>query len=222
VAKHEGLHRVSRSLLSNLFCTKFYLINAIIHHFGGSAGIGTGQRKVRDRKGPIFFRSEHVAKDGKRMSERDNVTVVELREKLKARGLPTTGAKSELILKLQGADLTGCWMESVASGGVEDGRDEARESISRESVPREDVQRREIELYKRERELIEYELDLARREILQLRGQLERSPAGEAIETTMFGNGETSRTQPQVNLTTVADLLALTACLIIVIHGKSD
>jgi len=122
-----------------------------------------------------------MAKDSERMSERDNTTVVELREKLKARGLSTAGAKSELMLRLQGADPTGSWMESVASGSVEDGRDEARESIpwesaSRKSASREDIQRREIELYKRERELAERELDLARREILQLRGQLERDP----------------------------------------------
>jgi len=153
-----------------------------------------------------------VAKDSERMSERDNMTVVELREKLKARGLSTAGAKSELMLRLRGADPTGSWMESVASGSIEEGRDEAQESIPRESAlresaSREDIQRREIELHKRERKLVERELDLARREILQLRGQLERNPASEAIEATMFGNGETSRTQSRVNLTTVADLL---------------
>jgi len=179
---------------------------------GARAEIRTGQQEVQDREGSVFSGSEHVAGDSERMSERDNMTVAELKEKLKARGLSTTGAKSELMLRLQGADPTGSWMESVASGSVEDGRDEARESVSRggalrESAPREDIQRREIELHKREKELVERELDLARREILQLRGQLERNPAGEAIEATMLGNGETSRTQPRVNLTTVADLL---------------
>jgi len=141
------------------------------------------------------------------MSEQSNLTVVELTEKLKARGLSTAGAKSELILRLQGADSTGSWMESIAAGGVEDRRDETQESILRESASREDLQRREIELHKRERELAERELDLAWREILQLRGQLERNPASGAIEVMMFGDGEMSRTRPRINLTTVAVLL---------------
>lgn len=153
-----------------------------------------------------------MAKDSEKMSEQSTLTVVELKEKLKARGLSTAGAKSELILRLQGADPTGSWMESIASDGVEDRQNEAQENILREntlreSTSREDIQRREIELYKRERELAECELDLARREILQLRGQFERNPAGGAIEVTMFGDGEMYRTRPRVNLTTVVDLL---------------
>ena len=147
-----------------------------------------------------------------KMSERA-LTVMELKERLKARGLATTGAKSELILRLQEADPSGSWMERAAASDVEDGQDEEQESVLREdtlrrSASREEIARREIELYKRERELAERELDLARREILQLRGQLERNPAGGATGATRFGGEETFGTRSRVNLTTMADLLS--------------
>lgn len=68
-----------------------------------------------------------MTRDCKKMFEQYALTVLELKERLKARGLLTTSAKAELILRLQEANLTGSWMES---GNVEDGRDEARESTS--------------------------------------------------------------------------------------------
>lgn len=142
------------------------------------------------------------------------LSVVELKEMLKARGLSTAGLKAKLISRLRGIDSSTSETENGESGDVEeyaeDERSAAQGNMSRENLSREDASRREIELYKRERELAERELDLARREILLLRGQLTRAgdSASGATETATLDDGETPYVRPRASLKTVADLLS--------------
>lgn len=97
--------------------------------------------------------------------DQSDLTVVELKKRLKTHGMSTAGSKTKLVSRLHEADPSNSWTGSGESGGIEGVEDvgdvgsEARESVSR----------REIELDKREKELAERELDLALRETLLLR-----------------------------------------------------
>ncbi|KMQ86625.1 hypothetical protein RF55_14343 [Lasius niger] len=136
------------------------------------------------------------------MSELNTFTVVELKERLKSRGLPTTGTKTELIARLMEADPTNSWMAE---------EDERARSCDDEIETREDaLRRREIEFYKREKELAERELELARREILMLREQQRRDSVNGGAEPAAVnvGGEMIPRMQPRMNLTTIGDLLS--------------
>ncbi|XP_011867501.1 PREDICTED: uncharacterized protein C31H12.03c-like, partial [Vollenhovia emeryi] len=140
--------------------------------------------------------------------DRSDLTVVELKERLKTHGLSTAGSKAELISRLHEVDPSVSWAENDGSGDVEDVggvEDGELESLSR----------REFELCRREKELAERELDLARREVLMMREQLTRcrSPADDAATATAtgaamsFDDGGMSRVPPRASLTAIADLL---------------
>ena len=94
------------------------------------------------------------------MSSRDvsSLTVTELKDLLRAQGLPTAGTKAELISRLQNSDPSGQWASEVREDEVT-----SDERISRENN---DVHqtRRELDLLQREKVLMERELEVARRE----------------------------------------------------------
>lgn len=92
------------------------------------------------------------------MSDLNAFTVAELKEKLKACGLVTTGSKAELIARLLEADLN-CWMEqNIDETNIGAKQDEKQK----------DVWLREIKLSRREKAIMEQELELVRREISML------------------------------------------------------
>lgn len=114
--------------------------------------------------------------------------VQELREKLKALGLNTTGPKNELISRLMEADPAGNWL--CVSGDVQDGSScngqqgsDACEMPAM-SISAAEVSRREMEVMK-EKERLERKLAIARREIESLR------------ERRRFETTETSQTGVQ-------------------------
>lgn len=90
-----------------------------------------------------------------KMSDPNVFTVTDLREKLRARGLTTAGTKNDLITCLMESDPSGTWMAE---------RDENADSAEDKCADeREDaLRRREMDFYRRQKELAERELELAR------------------------------------------------------------
>lgn len=136
------------------------------------------------------------------MADPSLFTLVELKEKLRARKLATSGSKNELIARLMEADPEGAWMQED-----EDERgshiDEAGSTI--QSVP--NIYQREAELYKREKELAERELALMRQELNMLRDdhmnrEERRRSGGDDVTDT-----EMRMRRTHVNVTAVAELL---------------
>lgn len=140
--------------------------------------------------------------------ELSKLTAAELKDKLRTRGLPTSGSKTELLMRLHEVNPSDSGEENSEDDDAIDEPRQAQENVLRRGAV-ENMSQREIKLYKREKELAERELDLARREITLLRGQLagRENPAGGAIEMALNGK-ETPRVRPQASLTTVADLLS--------------
>jgi len=101
------------------------------------------------------------------MSDPSSFTVLELREALKKRKLPMTGAKAELIARLMEDDPEGAWMSGRSEGFHND--DNGEHGDEDENGLMTMMKEREIEIYKREKELAERELELARREIVILK-----------------------------------------------------
>lgn len=85
-----------------------------------------------------------------------------MKDKLRTRGLPTTGSKSEVIPQLiqTEVDPDDKWMHIDQEDEHDDGYVAGAE-ISQAA----NIYRREVELYRREKELAERKLMLARREI---------------------------------------------------------
>jgi hypothetical protein len=94
--------------------------------------------------------------------ESNGLTVVELKEKLKALGLNPTGNKSELIARLTKTDPSRTWMQADPEASKTDLASTAAASAV-------DYQR-EMEMCRREKELAERELTLTRAELQLLRG----------------------------------------------------
>jgi len=141
------------------------------------------------------------------MRDPSKYTVEALKELLKKRNLPTSGAKSELISRLMEDDPSGEWLR----GNDEEFRDRRGDA---ESIPQAgfsstqsmDARRMEIELYRREKEVAERELELARREIEMMRNQLkERTIINENVNDNIT---QARSVQPRVNITAIADLLS--------------
>lgn len=136
------------------------------------------------------------------MSSRDpsNLTVAELKTKLRERGLATNGTKVELIARLMETDPSGDWANErdnsvyAAEEGAVGGTEEQRTRAAEEQQRQQDGLLSEIEFMRRERELMRRELDLARREADMLRS----SPR--------FNNSLVS-TRPNVNVKAIGELL---------------
>lgn len=131
------------------------------------------------------------------MSSRDvsSLTVTELKDLLRAQGLPTAGTKAELISRLQNSDPSGQWASEVREDEVT-----SDERISREN---DDVHqtRRELDLLQREKVLMERELEVARRELELLRSMHHASVSERGSPATQDG-------QSPMNVKTVAELLS--------------
>jgi len=137
------------------------------------------------------------------MSELNAFTVLELKDKLRARGLTTSGSKQELIARLHEADPANTWMEQ--NDLIDENASTEREEMQG------DVWQREIELHKREKVLMKRELELARREIAMLRER--RSDSVERrTETVVSGAAADERATSQAwsrpDLKIIADLLS--------------
>lgn len=117
------------------------------------------------------------------MSER--VNVLKLKELLRSRDLPTTGRKTELIVRLREHDpdaLSGLGdgeEESSVVGddvGADDRSDVANEGEAWRSIARVGDANRELELVRRERDLLRRELELMRRKTESGGRRTNRSP----------------------------------------------
>lgn len=119
-----------------------------------------------------------------------DLTVAELKDKLKELGLPYMGNKNELIIRLNETDPSGIWTEKLF---------EEEETKSADSSPT-----RELERHLREKRRMEVELGLLRQEFESLRASLRpaRMPDSRV-------NAEPSVVQPRINLTAIAELLAI-------------
>jgi len=98
-------------------------------------------------------------------------TVQELKEKLRALGLNTTGPKNDLINRLMEANPAGGWLcvSSDPQNGPCNGEQSSECEMPAMDVRVMEVSRREMEVMKREKELLERELVIVRREIESLR-----------------------------------------------------
>jgi len=143
------------------------------------------------------------------MTDPNNFTVLELKEALRRRKLPMTGAKAELIARLMEDDPEGTWTGERGEGFHND--DGGEHGGGDESGSMTMMREREIEIYKREKELAERELELARREIVILRREAVAGRGG-GSEPAARGDGMTTErtTLPRVQAwrPDLADLLS--------------
>ncbi|XP_011858668.1 PREDICTED: uncharacterized protein LOC105556196 [Vollenhovia emeryi] len=130
------------------------------------------------------------------------LSVAQLKEFLRARGLSVSGTKAELLARLTEADPTGDWRAPNTS--------DANDSAGDDGCLEDDMCRREVEIYRREKEIAERELELARREIALLRESRDPSQAdrGRQEEIVERGNNLPALPRARLNLTAIADLLA--------------
>lgn len=98
------------------------------------------------------------------------LTVVELKERLRALNLSTAGAKAELVGRLLGAGVAEGELNPVREMSNGRGREEEDETGAAESGRAGvSLARSELDLCRREKELAEREAELLRREIALLR-----------------------------------------------------
>jgi len=135
-----------------------------------------------------------------------DLTVSQLKEKLRDLGLPSTGSKAELISRLSGANPSSSYnieetpAMTEASATIQRNRDDSEVGTSRLASHYE----RELEIFRREKELVDRELQLARRELELLREMQQRN-ASEPEQTTRRENS--SNGISKINITAIADLL---------------
>jgi len=133
----------------------------------------------------------------------NNFTVNELKAILREKGLATTGAKNELIARLE-RDPAGGWMSRVPS------EEESNEEVDEPSVIDTEVEylRQEMELCRRDKQLMERELQLMRRESdLLRRTQSANIDGGESRNETMARSPTTSHKSGATNINAIAGLL---------------
>lgn len=155
-----------------------------------------------------------------------NFTVVELKVRLKKFGLSTCGSKNDLISRLMKADPEGGWLRE-SDLRTDEQNDlsqneemEARGSESRSTLEMPRVSEvgmlREIDIIRREKELLERELALARREAEFLRERERERERFETAERRMdraevqreANPAETIETTVRPSITAIAELLA--------------
>lgn len=157
----------------------------------------------------------------------NDFTVLELKEKLKTRGLQTAGPKNDLISRLMEADPEGIWLRE--SGDVQDTRCNGETSSVEASETTEarvaEVSRREMELIIREKELLERELAIARREVEFLRERRVSEAAGRGLEIeTETRRAEARRATNPTGATEVTTRASITAIAELLSHfdGVND
>jgi len=139
------------------------------------------------------------------MKDPADLTVSQLKEKLRDLGLPSTGSKAELISRLSGANPSSSYnieetpAMSEASAAVQRDRGDSETNTSVLAPHYE----RELEIFRREKELAERELQLARREIELLRGMRQLN----AAEPDQTRRENFSHSISKINITAIADLL---------------
>lgn len=134
-------------------------------------------------------------------------TVNQLKEKLREKGLLTTGNKAELIVRITEADPSGAWMAEISETSETSVTQENLSEICAEAQTfRAEHYEREIEMYRREKELAERELSLLRRELELARG-LQQLNIGERERTVDREN--ISREYPRPSIKAIGDLLGL-------------
>lgn len=103
-------------------------------------------------------------------SARD-LTVLELKEKLKALGLACTGNKNELVVRLNEADLSGTWTERLPEARETRDIEAASMATNEMGVTMTEAQNdeREFEGHLCDKYRMEAELDFLRRELELLR-----------------------------------------------------
>jgi len=187
-----------------------------VHHlshnptiFGGSAGIK--QHRELSRVRVIARNIESKCCDFAKImsSVFSDLTVAQLKEKLREFDQPTSGSKAELIARLLEIDPTGeCASrgEDELVAGVLVKNDSASrshgavENESEKMLKQMDMMRKEKELVERELRIVQREIELLR-QIQQL--NISQSDARRATEVT----NELTNT-PRMNITAIADLLS--------------
>lgn len=131
-------------------------------------------------------------------------TVNQLKEKLREKGLSSTGNKADLIMRITEADPSGVWMteipETEETGAIQENSSEAGAEAQTSQYER------EIEMYRREKELAERELSLLRRELELTRG-MQRLNIGERERTA--DREDITREYPRPSIAAIGDLLSL-------------
>lgn len=96
-----------------------------------------------------------------------DLTVIELKEKLKELGLSCTGNKNELIVRLNESDPSGTWTEKLPEiQETEDAEGATSLITSGRTTPLIEAQ---LEEHSRDKRMLEAELDALRREVESLR-----------------------------------------------------
>lgn len=137
------------------------------------------------------------------MSSRDtaDLTVVQLKDKLRELGLPTAGSKVELVSRLMQADQSGERVANISEAPemsvIQEDQSESEAVISMSQ------HEREIELYRREKEVAERELQLARRELELIRGMQQQQSVPEHYQARQES---TSHDSSRSNIAAIADL----------------
>lgn len=131
-----------------------------------------------------------------------DLTVAELKEKLKESGLPCYGNKHELIVRLNESFLSGVWIENQAEVQTSGDEDEA-DGIERGegSTYASEAQ---SEHRSRDARMLEMELEILRREVelLKARSQTTARVPDAPVDS------ESRAMQPKINMSAIAELLA--------------
>lgn len=142
-------------------------------------------------------------------SEYRDLTVSQLKDKLQALGLPSTGTKLELVSRLLSHEP----VEEHAADTGKNVQDSAAATASERSEKEDAWTRREMEMALRERDIMKKELELARREIEMMQrmnrlsvSSVSTNPTGESnLRENISVPEETHR--PRMSITAIADLL---------------
>lgn len=147
------------------------------------------------------------------MKDPNTFTVTVLKEKLKLLNMPTSGHKSELILRLSRADPSGQWMEDIDpdTGADEFDEDEVGavaadgEMIEeqRQRFERTTLYQKELEFARHENELMKREMEIMRRENELLR-TTQSVPAANTEATARRLDSIT----PKISLSSVKEMLS--------------
>lgn len=135
-----------------------------------------------------------------------DLTVVELKEKLRALGLSYTGSKHELIVRLNKSSPSGTWTEELpenaeGTSGMTTSEGTSGMTTSEGTVPLLEAQ---LERHSRDKRALEAELDVLRREVELLRMQSQLGVRA----TNVRVEAEAPPTQSKINIKAISELLA--------------
>lgn len=131
-----------------------------------------------------------------------DLTVAELKGKLKELGFSCYGNKNELMLRLNESVPSGVWIENQAEIQASGDRDEATGGgADKESIY---VTKTQSEHRPRDARMLEMELEILRREVELLKA---RSQTTARVPDTRV-DSETRAMQSKINMSAIAELLA--------------